>query len=385
MSPAVAVSLYYFLIFGGIGIFWPHYGPFLKDSLGMSAAQASAVYSIGPLMGLMMPAIVGLLADAFRARVWALRVLTAGAAVVFALWLTLPRAAVVIFGIAILYGFCRAPLTALIDASAFEAARHGSWTYGRIRVWGSVGFLLAAFLGGVLLEHVGVRAMLITTVAGIALAAVCAWYVPAPPPAANPHVFRAWKQMLREQDLWIYLFACAAHYAASAALDSCFSLYLRDLGHGGTFIGAAWTVGVLAEVGFFWGASRMTARWGADRVLMFALAVGVVRWAALAFVRSPEGIMLLQPLHGITFGCFWVAGTQIARERAPAEAQTAAQGLFGAASSLGAFTAQLVAGAVYQARGPRTLFLAAAVLSAIAACAAAVYVTVSRREAPATA
>ena len=83
MKPTRAVSAYYFFLFGGLGVFWPNYALFLQ-SRGLSQVESAVILAIGPAMGLVAPPIFGLLADALRARVWVLRILSAGAAVVFA-------------------------------------------------------------------------------------------------------------------------------------------------------------------------------------------------------------------------------------------------------------------------------------------------------------
>ncbi len=379
MKPTRAVSAYYFFLFGGLGVFWPNYALFLQ-SRGLSQSESAVILAIGPAMGLVAPPIFGLLADALRARVWVLRILSAGAAVVFAGWLIADSRAIM-YGTALLFGLCRAPLTSLSDASAFEAVKRTGGSYGILRLWGSLGFVLAAFGGGWVLEHLGAPSMITVAVAALLGAAGFAWAMPAPPTEAHPEVFRAWLRMLRAPELWVLLFAVAVGQIGASTYDWGFSQRLASLGYGGTFIGLAWALGVTSEIFFMWGSGRILGHLGADRLLMTSLLVAAGRWVLLTHLTTPAVILVLQPLHGITFGCFYVAWVHLARDRAPAEAPTAAQGLFGAASALGAIVGMVSAGRIFQRFGGVTMFRVAAAASAIAALATLTYSLSTRRAA----
>jgi PPP family 3-phenylpropionic acid transporter len=383
LRSSTAVSAYYFLLFGAIGVFWPNYAPFLEE-LGLSSSEAATIVAISPLMGMLLPQATSLVADALRAREWMLRILSAGAAVAFCGWFFAKGAPAIVWGTALTYSICRAPLSTLADASAFEAVRRGGGSFGRVRLWGSIGFGIAALVGGLLLQHWHRHAMVATTVAGLAAAAAFTWVLPAPPAHHEPRAFRAWLSMLRLPDLWPYLAAVFLAYVANGALDACFSMRYRHLGYSATFVSAAWAIGVVAEVLLMWWSRDLIARWGADRLLVIATGVAAARWLMLAYVTSPL-VLALQPLHGITFGCLYVAGATIARDRAPAEAPTAAQGLFNCTASAGSATGMVVSGRIFQHHGGRLVFEVAAAVAAASTIAAIAYVRASRARAAALA
>src|SRR5262249_51811545 len=82
----------------------------------------------------------------------------------------------------------------------------------------------------------------------LAVATACAFWLPAPEPRAEPHTLDAWRRLVGRPALWLFLGAAALGQAAGAGFDGCFSLHLQRLGFGGRFVGAAWAVGVTAEV-----------------------------------------------------------------------------------------------------------------------------------------
>lgn len=369
MSPIVAVSAYYFFLFAGIGVFWPNYGPFIA-SLGVSSGEAATIMSLHPLMGLLVPPVVGLLADARRASVWILRTLSLAAALAFGTWLGEPQSRLAIYGVAVLFATARAPITSLADATTFEVARHAGTSFGRLRLWGSIGFLVTAPIGGLLLEHGSATLMIAAATTCLLLAAVCTFQLPAPPIARQRGTFAAWLSLVRHPEHRLYLVAVFFAYIGGGALDGCFSLHLANLGHGASFRGFAWMMGVFSEVVLMHYSSQLIARWGATRILAAAQLVAVGRWLIIAGFTSPWVLMAQQPLHGITFGLTFVSAATIARRRAPAEAPAAAQGLFTAVASAGSLVGYNAGGQILTHAGGRALFVAASVCSLLASAAA---------------
>jgi len=351
-----AVALFYAGYFGALGLYWPYFGPFLRE-LGLGAGAATEVLALAPLCGLIAPPLAGLLADRRRARSLLLRALSVGAAATFVGFLVVRGPAVIL--VALAFAICRAPLVALADASAVEAA--GS-SYGRLRAWGSLAFLVAAAGGGEIAARVGLHAVFAAGAIGLGISALATQRVP---PPSTPPERQSRPGSLRR--LAPFLVAAALAGFANAAYDAGFSLHLERIGLGGRFVGWAWSLGVVSEVGLMAISGRLAARVGAERLFAGALAVGALRWTALAFVRAPALILALQPLHGITFGLFWAAGVATAHHRGGPEAPAATQGLFNAAVSAGSTLGMALAGRALELAGGTGLFLGAAVAAALAA------------------
>jgi PPP family 3-phenylpropionic acid transporter len=285
------------------------------------------------------------------------------------------------------FAFCRAPLVSLIDATAHECVRRQGGSYGRLRLWGSLGFLLAAFAGGALTERYGMSQILPVTAMSLALTMICAW-LPAlgdaasaasaasrrsPPPETTPRTLGAGLALLRTDDLWLLLAAVTIYQMAGASYDAAFSMHLLGLGFGPRFVGLAWSVGVLAEILLLAGSGAAIKRLGAARLLPVALATAAVRWSLLGRANSAAAILALQPLHGITFGWFYAAATTLIHERSGGSRATSGQGLLAGALGLGSLLGMSWAGAILERAGGRTLYTAAAGLSGLAAVLSAFY------------
>jgi PPP family 3-phenylpropionic acid transporter len=369
------VALYYFGFFTALGVFLPYFTLWLVGQ-GLSATEATRVLALTPLMSLLAPPLFGLWADARRARVWLLRGCSLLTFVAF-LGFFVAHTRSALYLTTLLFAFFRAPLIPLSDAVALEHVRRHGGSYGRLRLWGSIGFLVAVGAGGMLLESAGLTAIVVAAAQATAVCAVCAWAMPAPPVVHRP-VVGAWLALLDSADWWIFFAAIVFGQMATAAYDSGFTLHLAQLGFRGRFVGVAWATGVAAEIGLMALSSRILARIGAARLLTLSLATAVVRWTLLARVTSATAILCLQPLHGVTFGLFWVASVTLVRDRGLG-APTAAQGLFAAALGLGSLVGMNLTGALLDAGGGRLVYQSAACAALAATICAAWYARRMRR------
>jgi PPP family 3-phenylpropionic acid transporter len=402
MSPAPAVALYYFLYIGTLGFWMPYFAAYLT-SAGLTPSQATCIQALFPVASLLTPPLIGWVADWLRIRGQLLRWATTATALSFLGFFPFiggPRPVTpkgVLCPIALhsvvlatlIFALCRAPLVSLIDATAHECVRRHGGSYGRLRLWGSLGFLMAALGGGALTELYGMDWILAVTALGLALTTACVWMpalsdmasaVPtgsrsrsSSGPDTVPRPLAEGLAFLRTDDLWLLFTAVMLSQMAGASYDAAFSLYLLGLGFGPRFVGVAWSIGVLAEVLLLAGSGVVINRLGAARLLPLTLATAAVRWSLLGWARSAVAILALQPLHGITFGWFYAAATTLVHERSGGSRATWGQGCLAGAFGLGSLLGMSWAGAILERAGGRTLYTAAGALAALATILSACY------------
>lgn len=373
------IQIYYAGYFGALGMFWPYFGP-LMVSFGLTPAEATSAIAVYPFCGMFVPPLLGVIADAAHARRRLLRILSTGALLSFAGFTLAARVPWLLIPVALSFAVCRAPLIALVDASAVAAARAAGTSYGRLRLWGSAGFLVASLVAGELTARHGVRAVLPASLLLLACAATAAWVVPAAAAEKKVPVVKLWLERMRRPAMGLFLVTVMLAGVAHATYDAGFSLHLERIGLGGRFIGLAWGIGVSSEVLLMAASGKLLERWGSERLLGVAIAVQVVRWLLLAHVRDAATLLVLAPLHGVTFGLLWVSGVATAHRLGSAHAPTASQGIFLAASSLGSTIGMSVAGRTLAAWGGRGMFLAAAAVAALALVCALAFVRLTARE-----
>jgi PPP family 3-phenylpropionic acid transporter len=365
-----AVALYYLVFFAALGLFWPFFALYLSAA-GLTPTQVSRVLAIAPVMGLLAPPLVGLIADTMSARGWLLRGASVATAVVFQGFSIAHGSRPVLYATAAAFALFRAPVVSLVDATAVECARVSGKSYGGLRLWGSFGFLVAVLAGGALLETMGIERVLAVTGLALAIAALSAFALPAASDRPRKDAMGAVAQIaLDARSRWFFA-AVLLGQIANGIYDSCFSLYLHRAGFGARFIGAAYAVGVGAEIALLACSGRVLRRLGAARLFALSLSTAAVRWLLLSRVTSGAAILLLQPLHGVTFGLYYAAAVTLVREEWGRSAPTSAQGVFAAVSSLGSVVGMILAGPVLE-RADGAVF-AVGGCAAFAACVAAVF------------
>ena len=254
----------------------------------------------------------------------------------------------------------------LVEAITLGSLAGQAGRYGPIRVWGSVGVIVATLGGGIGLDYLPparlppllVALSLISLVVALAL----------PTRARRAHAGRGAAFLPAGAAL---LLACGFFMsAAHGTLYTFLTLHLERAGHSGTVIGALWTFGVLAEIVVFLCLPVLFQRSSLSVILLASLACAVVRFLAIGWL--PASLWVLVPaqlLHGATFGAFHAAAVAAVHRLFPEAAQARGQTLFsslgyGAGGAAGA----LIAGWAWEASGPALGFSASAAAALLGAC-----------------
>jgi MFS transporter, PPP family, 3-phenylpropionic acid transporter len=245
--------------------------------------------------------------------------------------------------------------------------------YGRMRLWGSIGFLLAVTLIGPLLDVLGTRRLPQLLFAITSLLLIVVWFLPEPPDKAA-HGIRGADTKVRAQLLRpaIALFFASAFLMmfAHAALYAFFSLYLEQYGYTKTAIGLIWAIGVVAEIVVFRVQRRLFERFGAALLLSASLLVAAFRFALIAMSAGLLlPIVFAQLLHAITFGVHHSASMAFLQKWFAPHQQARAQAVFiTIAYGFGGTMGGLAASALWTRIDPPAAFFGAA-LAGLAAWA----------------
>ncbi len=361
---ALPVGAVYLFLFAGLGLLQPLF-PLYLTSRGLSAQAATFVLALGPLASVVVPPAFGLVADAYNARAAMLRVTTLVCSLVLLVFLQVSPTGIVLVALSLVFSIVRAPIPTLVDSAAYALAESTNVQYGRLRLCGSIGFVIAVVAGGLLVDSWGWEPLLAATAGAYALAGVAASCMRG---HIQPRVETraSWLRLLYERPLWMLLAAVATSQVASGAYDACYALHLEALGYDERFIGLAWAFAVLAEIAVLAISARLVSAFGAHRLFVFAFATSICRWLLVALVSSPAALIALQLLHGITYPLFWVPAVMVVHRLAPRELATAAQGLLAAATGIGSAVGMMSGGVVFASVGGPYVFACASAVSGVA-------------------
>ena len=360
------IEVFYFFLFQVVAIGMAFMPAHLR-ALGFSGAQISTALTISPLLSLAVPLGWAWLADRTQRHDRVLRFMAFGAFVGFTPLAWAHGRAAQSFALVLAgylgYATFFVGMGGLADALAVARVRAGA-VYGRLRLWGSVGYVLAAVTVGALLGPylLRLRGPLVPCAMWAALAGafVASLGLGGTGEASVRPRAADIRTLLGAPGLRLLLLAGALHWACMSPYNVFFGVFLRDLGLEPVWWGVAYAVGVTAEMLVLLYFHRLHARFSLDALLAAAFVASALRWVGNALLRAPAPLIALQALHGMTFGMFWSAGIAMVAATVPPKLRATGQALLVMSINVGGAIGNLAVGRVYDRAGPGTLFAIAA-------------------------
>jgi PPP family 3-phenylpropionic acid transporter len=304
-----AFSAVWFAYFAAIGLFNP-YAPLWFKELGFSTLAIGALASMQSWTRVIAPYVWGWLGDHSGRREELVR-LAALAAVAAAGVLTFAHSDAAVTLCVLLLFLANGGIVPLSEAAlshhlspADGAPGMDSKRYGRVRVWGSIGFIAGVVLAGVTMQRFGIDLFPQLALAMFTLLLLAALRMPATRIAAHADDAAAPRVLavLRQPEVAWFFAALFFTVLAHTSLYAFFSLYLDSLGYGKAAVGGLWAVSVAAEIVFFWFQGRWLPRLLPQRWLEIAAAVSVLRFAATASLGASVAVLVAaQALHALSF------------------------------------------------------------------------------------
>ncbi len=361
------LALWYFAYFAAVGVFLPFWPVYLRE-LGFPAAAIGTLLALYSASRLVAPHLWGWLADRSGRRMAIVR--AGGAATVLCFAGVFAVGSSFAGQAAVMAVFCFFWTAALPQFEAVTLAHLGrdAHRYGRIRLWGSIGFIVVAAGGGAVVAACGALVIPWAMLAGLVAILVAGLLVPEPPVARAQDSATPLGQLLRTKAVWALIATGFLQQAAHGPYYTFFTLYLGEHGIGERTAGLLWALGVVAEVGLFAWLPHGLPRVGLRRLLQLAVALSVLRWLLLGLAVEVWALLLVaQLLHAASFAAFHACTLQLVQQRfGPAHAGQG-QALYsslgtGAGAAFGAW----LAGTLWLPWGGALTFVVAAGCSALA-------------------
>jgi len=349
------VSSQYFLYFGVLGIFLPYFNLYCYhlDFSGLQIGILSALRSVAMVLFSLLWSI---LADRLqiRRRLYILCSFISTAIWVFYLYTTDFTAMLIITA---LYVIFYAPLISFLEAFTMDVLGEEKKSYGRIRVWGSLGFILVVVAIGKIIDLYSIAIILVLILGGSLLQSVISVRLPDIKIEKRKYFTSGIKFFLKKRIL-AFLFCAFLMLVSHGAYYGFFSIHLENLGYGNTFIGMAWALATVAEILVMIKSDAIFRRFSLENVLAFSFMAATVRWFALFFATSPVAILLVQVFHAVTYGTFHMASILYIDSLTPDEAKTMGQAVNnGVTYGIGLMVGFLINGYLYEMTGSAPLFI----------------------------
>ncbi len=364
--PYWRLSGFYFFYFATLGAFLPYWSLYLEDQ-GFNAVQIGELSALMVATKVIAPNVWGVIADYTGKSLRIIRLASFFATVFFAgflffsgyqwfAWLT------VCFSF-----FWNAALPQFEAVTLFHLHKD-SHRYSRIRLWGSIGFIVTVLLIGRLDEVYPIS--LLPVVITVLLALIWLNALVTPEAAITRHHQESvaiWRILFRPEVLafvTVYMLLQLAH----GPYYVFFSIYLSQLGYSSTMIGLLWALGVCAEVLLFLLIRPVLRHTSLRKLLLWSVFLSIVRWQLIAeFADQMEMLVLAQCLHAATFGSSHVAAIHLVHQYFGDQHQGKGQALYSSMSfGLGGMLGSLLSGYFWDEMGPQFIYSMAAAVCCVA-------------------
>ena len=376
LAPGTRASLFYLAFYFAMASYLPFINVYFH-TLHLSGWQIGVLSALLPTMSFLIVPPLSILADRRRWRVRLLCASVAGTTVSLFL-LMLPVGFVALLPLIAVFSVFYSPIAPLADTSIVGMAARQGLNYGGMRLFGSLGFAVSAALFGAVWQYAGYRAMFAVG-AGLSLVvAFLALGLDEAEPTERRH--RTPLRSIAHDRLLVGVLVTTFLAASAVGMEFTFvGIYMSKLGGSGLLVGLIFAVAAMFELPGMRYSGAVAARIGPGETLLLAYGLLVLAYLGYSAAPNPYALLACSVLRGLGYGLFYVGTIRFLNERAPSEWSATVQGIMNAtAYGLGQLITRPLGGRIFDAFGPRVLYLFCSVLVAAAAAIMAVMVRVGR-------
>ncbi len=351
----VSLSAYYFFYIAGLASLNPFLSLYYRQN-GLSGSEIGILSAIPPLVSMVAAPLWSGIADATR-RHKVIFITAMLGAITLSVILQSTTSLIWLIPVTIGFAFFASPIMPLIDSNTMLVLEGRRDQYGKIRLWGTVGWAIAAPIVGSLIQSSGIQWSFYAYAGLVGLALLIA----IPIPMNHTHIaipfWRGLRILLANRRWVFFLFIVFMIGISSSSVNTYLILYMKNLNADETQIGLSLTISTISEVPMYFFAERILRRFKWRGMLLISLPIFIIRLLLYSVVSSPSIILVIQLLHGLTIPTIWAAGISYVAEAAPPGLSTTAQGLFaGVMNGLGIATGAYLGGVIFQNFGPIVMF-----------------------------
>jgi nucleoside transporter len=334
LSPSVRgrLSAMMFLQFFVWGAWFVTMGTYLLQGLKFTGTQTAGAYSTMPWGAIVAPFVVGMIADRFFAAEKVLGVLHLAGAVLlyYVSTITEPTA---FFWVLLVYALCYNPTLALVNAIAFNQMTSPEKQFPAIRVFGTIGWIVAGLLVGYMKVEPTATPLQLAALASLALG-LFSFALPNTPPKSLGRKVTVRDVLgldalglMKNRSFAIFVLGSLLICVPLAFYYNFTNPFLNERG----VVNAAGkqTIGQMSEVLFMLVMPFFFRKLGIKWMLLVGMAAWAGRYLLFAFGNAQELVLMYYlgiALHGVCYDFFFVTGQIYVDRAAPKAIQASAQG-----------------------------------------------------------
>ncbi|WP_265610284.1 MFS transporter [Alteromonas sp. ASW11-130] len=339
----------YLLYFGQLGVLVPYLGIFL-DGRGYSSAQIGELFAIITLARILGPSLWANISDKSGKT---LRVLQLGCVLTVISFATIFWQDT-FWGLAFSFGMMMMFWTAVLpqlEVITMQTVKAAGSSYGSVRLWGSIGFILLTITVGKALDYFTTDIPIYASMLTLTALMFSTFFLaqPARIESAEEQSGDFWK-IIKHPAFVVFILSATLLQVSFGTYYGFFTLYLRDLGYSGQQTGLLIALGVVAEVIIFIYAKNLLNRYSVRSLLIICGVLTALRWYALgAWGNSDAVVMFSQLLHAFSFGLTHAASVHFIHHHLPARFHSRGQAVYiSVAFGFGGALGNYISGQIWQ-------------------------------------
>jgi len=350
------IAGFYLFYYAFVGLYSPYWSLYLQ-SIRFDAIEISILMSIQPVMRMIAPNIWGWLADHSGKRLLVVKV-AASLSALFYLGVFATTSFWGLFLVLALMTFFWSASMPLVEATTLSFLGRNTAHYGRIRSWGSIGFIVTVVGLGFAFDYIAIAWLLwagLVCEIGIMMFARQMPETKALTHHTDQHPIG---QIVLQPRVLAFLGSCFLMAVAHGPYYTFYSIYLVEHGYAKSTVGMLWALGVICEIGVFFLMPALVRRFGFVHILMASLAAAILRFLLIGWaVDWLMLVMFAQMLHALTFGSYHAASVGMIHEFFQGRHQSRGQALYGSITyGAGGMLGGLASGPIWQHWGASVLY-----------------------------
>ena len=355
------LSRFYFFYYFFVGSFVPYWGIYLQSE-NFSPSSIGILLSLFQISRIVAPNFWGWLADHTGHRVKWIK-LTSFLGLIGFIGIFWAKGFFWIFLVMLALSLFTSSTLPLAESLTLAHLATTDGHYSRIRLWGSIGFIVASLFLGYLIDLQGINILLWVLLIAQAIIFFLSNTIPETQDIQHKtNDLSIWK-IIKTPSVIALLLGCTLMVSAHGVLYNFYSIYLKDHGYSSGTIGWLWAVGVICEILIFMAMPKILRRYSLKAILLMSLFLGVIRFILIGV--SPDHLYLLfiaQMFHAATFGSFHAASIEVIAYYFKGRNQTRGQAIYNSvAYGIGGTIGGLGGGYLIQYLGGQLGFMIAAI------------------------
>ncbi|CAH0146640.1 putative 3-phenylpropionic acid transporter [Peribacillus sp. Bi96] len=362
----ISLKVFYLFSFFSVGSLTPLLSVYLTNEAGLSGIEIGTIMSVGPIVMIVFQPFWGIVCDwsGKPAKILALTSFLAG---LFGLGYLLFEPYFLLVSVAIALAIFQSAIIPISDSITLQYTTRIKSNYGKIRLFGSLGYGIAVFVMGKLSESlIGPSVIFYAFFFGLLIAALLALRLPEEPAREKVKLFSGIKELITMKRFLIFLAITFLLFGPNLANNVYYGLFVEARGGTYTGIGIAFLLAVLSEIPFMRMAGSWIHKMGLMPITLLAGAASLVRWGLYFTEPSLTTVYVTSIMQGFSLGLFIPAAVQYIREVVPAHITVTAITLYSAiGNGLGNWFSTFSGGIILDKSGIYAVYLFYAMLTLI--------------------